>query len=208
MSSPMGAVRSRVARLRPETRSLPRLAVVPPRRASARSGPFVLLVAAVLVIGLVGLLLLNLSMQKASFRLAALESEASHLQTREQSLDMKVDRLSSSDRLAAEARQLGMVPNRNPVFLDLSDGSVIGDPAAAQPRLEPVQQATPPNDPSDSESQGQQHSESGDDTEPSGDTEQSGDTQPSANTEPSGDASPSTDAESGDGATHQPAERR
>jgi hypothetical protein len=207
MSSPMGAVRSRVARLRPETRSLPRLSVVPPRRSSARSGPFVLLVSAILVIGLVGLLLLNLSMQKASFRLAALESEASHLQTREQSLDMKVDRLSSSDRLAAEARQLGMVPNRNPVFLDLSDGSVIGDPAVAQPRPEPVQQATPARDSSDSASQAQQQEESGD-TEPANDAdrsdpEQSGDGSPSGATEPSG-----APDQSGDPHTRQPAERR
>jgi cell division protein FtsL len=175
MSSPMGAVRSRVARLRPETRSLPRLAVVQPRMASARSGPFVLLVAAILVIGLVGLLLLNLSMQKGSFRLAALESEASHLQTREQSLDMKVDRLSSSDRLADEAMRMGMVPNRNPVFLDLSDGSVIGDPVAARPRAEPTQQTAPPTDPSDTASQPQQP-ESGD-VGQSGDAEQTGDAQ-------------------------------
>ncbi len=201
MSSPMGAVRSRVARLRTETRSMPRLSVVPPRRTSARSGPFVLLISAILVIGLVGLLLLNLSMQKASFRLAALESQASHLQTREQSLDTKVDRLSSSDRLAAEARQLGMVPNRNPVFLDLSNGSVIGDPAVAQPRLEPVPQATPPPDSSDSASQAQQPEESGD-AEPSGDAEQN-------HPEQSGDGSPSGDTEpSGDPNTHRPAERR
>jgi hypothetical protein len=136
MSTSTGAARSRSGRLRAEPRSLPRLSVVPPRVANARSGPFVLLVAAILVLGLVGLLLLNLSMQKASFRLAALETKAEQLQTREQSLDHRVDRLSSSDRLAAEAIRLGMVPNPNPVFLDLSDGSVIGDPVAARPRPE------------------------------------------------------------------------
>jgi hypothetical protein len=138
MSSPVGAVRARAARLRAER---PRLSVVPPRVANARSGPFVSLVAAILVVGLVGLLLLNLSMQKGSFRLAALEAEASALQTRAQSLDLRVDRLASSDRLAGEAIRMGMVPNRNPVFLDLSDGSVIGDPRAARPRaVDPTDQ--------------------------------------------------------------------
>ncbi|HYJ67090.1 MAG TPA: hypothetical protein VEX15_05445 [Nocardioidaceae bacterium] len=170
MSSPMGAVRSRVARLRPDARSLPRLAAVPPRMANARSGPFVLLVSAMLVVGLVGLLLLNLSMQKGSFRLAALESEASHLQTREQSLDMKVDRLSSSDRLAAEAIDMGMVPNPNPVFLDLSDGSIIGDPATAQPRVDPA----PPTSPSDGDAQSDDADQSGD-ADQTDDADQTGD---------------------------------
>ena len=138
MSLPTGATRPRVSRVRPESRARARLAVVPPRPATARSGPFVLLVATILVVGLVGLLMLNLSMQKASFRLAALQDRAEALQTREQSLDLRVDRLASSRRLLDEATRLGMVPNPNPVFLDLSDGSVIGDPAVALPRAEPV----------------------------------------------------------------------
>ena len=144
MSASTGTARSRSGRLRGEPRSLPRLSVVPPRVANARSGPFAILVAAILVLGLVGLLLLNLSMQKASFRLAALETRADQLQTREQSLDHRVDRLASSDRLAAEAIRMGMVPNPNPVFLDLSDGSVIGDPVAARPRVESTPTETSP----------------------------------------------------------------
>ena len=138
MSLPTSAVRARVSRLRPDSRARSRLSVVPPRVTTARSGPFVLLVAVILVVGLVGLLMLNLSMQKASFRLASLQDHADALQTREQSLDVKVDRLSSSDRLADEAARMGMVPNPNPVFLDLSNGKVIGDPAVAQPRALPA----------------------------------------------------------------------
>jgi hypothetical protein len=141
MSLPTSAVRARASRPGPDSRGRSRLSVVPPRASTARSGPFVLLVAAILVIGLVGLLMLNLSMQKASFRLAALQDRAAALQTREQSLDLKVDRLSSSDRLSDAAIRMGMVPNPNPVFLDLSDGSVIGDPTAAQPRAVPVDPA-------------------------------------------------------------------
>jgi hypothetical protein len=160
----VGAVRARTARPRPEVRQRPRLSVVPPRVANARSGPFVALVAAILVVGLVGLLLLNLAMQKGSFRLAELESRASALQTREQSLDLRVDRLSSSDRLSAEAIRMGMVPNPNPVFLDLSDGSIIGDAVTARPRREPVQ-----NDPEQSSSQGRTTPANGSTAEPEGD---------------------------------------
>jgi hypothetical protein len=150
VSTSTGTARPRPGRLRPESRLRPRLSVVSPRMANARNGPFVLLVATILVLGLVGLLLLNLSMQKGSFRLAALESRASDLQIREQSLDHRVDRLASSDRLSAEAIRMGMVPNPNPVFLDLSDGSVIGDPVAARPRVEstPVDPTPTQTDPS------------------------------------------------------------
>ncbi len=142
MSLSTGAVRARVSRLRPDSRARSRLSVVPPRVTTARSGPFVMLVAAILVLGLIGLLLLNLSMQKASFQLAALQDRADALQTREQRLDVMVDRLSSSDRLTDEAARMGMVPNPNPVFLDLSNGKVIGDPAVAQPRVVPAAPST------------------------------------------------------------------
>lgn len=142
MSWSTGAVRARVSRIRPDSGTRSRLSVVPPRATTARSGPFVLLVAAILVIGLVGLLMLNLSMQKASFQLASLQDRSDALQTREQRLDVTVDRLSSSDRLTDEATRMGMVPNPNPVFLDLSNGKVIGDPAVAQPRVVPTVPST------------------------------------------------------------------
>ena len=142
MSWSTGAVRARVSRIRPHSGTRSRLSVVPPRAATARSGPFVLLVAAILVTGLVGLLMLNLSMQKASFQLASLQDRSDALQTREQRLDVTVDRLSSSDRLTDEATRMGMVPNPNPVFLDLSNGKVIGDPAVAQPRVVPAPPST------------------------------------------------------------------
>jgi hypothetical protein len=142
MSWSTGAVRARVSRIRPDSGTRSRLSVVPPRATTARSGPFVLLVAAILVTGLVGLLMLNLSMQKASFQLASLQDRSDALQTREQRLDVTVDRLSSSDRLTDEATRMGMVPNPNPVFLDLSNGKVIGDPAVAQPRVVPAPPTT------------------------------------------------------------------
>ncbi len=177
MSLPTGTARARASRPRAAARPRSRLTVVPPRATTARSGPFVLLIATILVVGLIGLLMLNLSMQKASFRLASLQDRAEALQTREQSLDLKVDRLASSDRLVDEANRLGMVPNPNPVFLDLSNGSVIGDPAVAVPRAVPVDPLV------------EASSNATDEDKPAADDKPSGDEEPSGPTahEPAAD---------------------
>jgi hypothetical protein len=196
MSLPTGAARARASRLRPDSRARSRLTVVPPRATTARSGPFVLLIATILVVGLIGLLMLNLSMQKASFRLASLQDRAEALQTREQSLDLKVDRLASSDRLVDEATRLGMVPNPNPVFLDLSNGSVIGDPAVAVPRAVPV-------DPlAEAESNATDDDKPANDDKPAGGDESSGRADDKPTTDDRGSATDGRDSLSDDrGAT-------
>jgi hypothetical protein len=129
-----GAARSRASH--PAARG-PRLQVVP-RVQRARGSQFVVLVAGMLVSGLIGLLLLNLSMQKGAFELARLEEQTSALRTGEQSLTFDLDRLESTQHLYRRARTLGMVPNSSPVFLDLTDGSVIGTPVPAAPAPEPT----------------------------------------------------------------------
>jgi len=92
------------------------------------------LVVAVMATGLVGLLLLNIAMQNAAFQLAQLESRAQALHIRQQQLGLEVDRLASPEHLAQRASAQGMVPNTNPVFLDISNGGrVIGTPVPAQP---------------------------------------------------------------------------
>lgn len=97
-----------------------------------------MLVAALLVGGMVGLLLLNLSMQKAAFELAAVEATTADLRTEEEALSFDIERQESTQRLSRRATRLGMVRNDNPVFLDLTDGSIIGDPVPAQaPVAEP-----------------------------------------------------------------------
>jgi hypothetical protein len=104
---------------------------VVPRVRRARANRFLLLVAGLLVGGLVGLLLLNLSMQKGAFELAAIQQQTAQLDTAEQALAYDLQRMESTSRLARRATQLGMVRNDNPVFLDLTDGSVIGAPVPA-----------------------------------------------------------------------------
>jgi hypothetical protein len=87
----------------------------------------VLLVAA----GLVGLLMLNTAMQRRAFELTELDARADALDVRVSALTLRTDRLESTAHLASRAARLGMVENPSPVFLQLSDRSVIGDPVPA-----------------------------------------------------------------------------
>ncbi|MGL5811149.1 MAG: hypothetical protein ACRCYQ_14500 [Nocardioides sp.] len=104
---------------------LPRLRVPSPRF------PFVTLVMMILIGGVVGLLLFNTSMQQASFAAAELESRAAVLAEREQTLQMELQELRDPQRLAEAAQAEGMVPARNPGFLRLSDGTLLGEPVPA-----------------------------------------------------------------------------
>ena len=81
--------------------------------------PFVVLVLLVLGMGLVGLLVLNTSLQQASFELTDLERETAVLRDRQTALAEEAARRAAPGSLADRARSLGMVPNQSPVFLHL-----------------------------------------------------------------------------------------
>jgi len=119
-----------------------RLTVVPRQETHARRTPFVVLVAAVLLVGVVGLLLFNTSMQQGSFRATALEAKATALHATQQSLEMELDRLRDPQQVAVRAQELGMVPIANPAFLTLPDGRRLGEARPATPldaqRLTPL----------------------------------------------------------------------
>jgi hypothetical protein len=120
----------------------PPLTLVRSRPAPPARAPFVLLVASILSLGLVTLLLLNTALSQGSFVLTDLQQQAAALAAREQALAQEVALKESPGRLAESAAQLGMVPNPNPVFLRLSDGTVLGEPrratAAPTPRTSPT----------------------------------------------------------------------
>ncbi|GAB2879287.1 FtsB/FtsL family cell division protein [Nocardioides pacificus] len=146
-------------RPRPTQGALPRLAgaglerarltVVPGTRPQITRAPFAALVTLLLLGGVVGLLLFNTSLQQNSFTTAALEAQAKSLSARQQTLQMELEELRNSQRVAREARELGMVRAAAPTFLRLSDGAVVGaapKPATADSdvRIE----ARPPQKPS------------------------------------------------------------
>jgi hypothetical protein len=124
------------------------LDVVPRAPFKAPRVPFVLLVLVVLGVGLVGLLLLNTSLQQGSFAIHDLQRQTSLLADRQSELERQVAVLAAPESLASRAVKLGMVPNPNPAFLRLSDGRVLGDPQPAKalpkPKPKPKVAAKPP----------------------------------------------------------------
>ena len=103
-----------------------RLTVVPRKRQKAPRVPFVALVSLLLLGGVIGLLLFNTSMQQASFAATALQDQADTLAARQQTLRMEIDNLRDPQRLAIQAKALGMVPATGAAFIHLPSGRVSG----------------------------------------------------------------------------------
>ncbi|MGK5501159.1 septum formation initiator family protein [Streptomyces sp. URMC 125] len=92
--------------------------------------PFVVLVVLLLGSGLLALLLLNAAVNQGSFELSELERQAEELTDEEQALQQELDSYSAPGPLTERARELGLVPGGNPVFI-LPDGTVRGVPEPA-----------------------------------------------------------------------------
>lgn len=129
MSTFLSQARARARR--PATGSRPLLTIVPKLAARAPRVPFVLCVVTLLAGGLVGLLLLNTSLQRGAYVAGGLRSQSAALYEQEQSLQRRVAALQDPQRVSHRAEALGMVPNDSPAFLVLGSGKVLGKPAAA-----------------------------------------------------------------------------
>lgn len=115
------------------------LQLVPSSRTSAPRTRFVALVAALLVTGLLGLLMLNTVLARNAFAVYNLSTQTRALDDSEQGLQREVELLRSPQNLAKRASELGMVQAGPPAFLRLSDGAVLGatEPAGAAPAVVP-----------------------------------------------------------------------
>jgi hypothetical protein len=96
-----------------------RLRVVPRRSARPRRAPFVGLVLFLLAVGLIGLLVINTSLQQGAFALTDLEQMTTLLRDRHSELVGDVANRSEPGALASRARQLGMVSGENLRFVRL-----------------------------------------------------------------------------------------
>lgn len=130
MSTFLDQTRARVPRIAEAVQQRAGLSVVTPPAHHAPRLPFAAFVLAVLGLGLVGLLVLNTSLQHQAFYARSLEGRAETLEARKDALDLKVDALRAPDRVARRAASMGMVPNEHPGFLFLENGTVRGQ---AQP---------------------------------------------------------------------------
>lgn len=123
--------------LRTPSAPRPRLTVVSAGTAHGRRIPFVALVVAVLAGGLIGLLVLNTSLQRGAYTITHLRDQAADLRLRQQHLELTVAQLQAPQRVAEEALALGMVQGDSPAFLSLATGKVIGVARAGQPGNQP-----------------------------------------------------------------------
>lgn len=142
MSSYLAPTRTRV-RFTEAAQRRARLAVVRGGGSSAPRVPFAALVLTVLALGLVGLLVLNTSLQQGAFYARDLEARALTLSQQREALQLRVAALREPQQVADRAAALGMVPNPSPAFLRLADGEVLGDPSPAGAESAP-QFLTPP----------------------------------------------------------------
>jgi hypothetical protein len=110
VATPRGAAAPRAAGPRPAAPQNPRLRVVTaPRHTRSRAG-LVAVCVALLVLGLVGLLLLNVSLERGTYDLRDQELKAQQLREREQLLEDQLRGLQAPAELAKRAGQLGYVP--------------------------------------------------------------------------------------------------
>lgn len=108
-----------------------RLTVVPRPHRTAPRLPFIALITAILLAGVVGLLMFNTSMQQAAFVEAKLHTQADALAARQQGLQSDLQRLDDPQVIAAKAQAHGMVIPDSPALLDVPSGKVEGTPAPA-----------------------------------------------------------------------------
>jgi hypothetical protein len=103
----------------------------PPLPISLPRAPFLILIVSLVVIGVVGVLVLNTKINENAFRLDALHNQQASLDLQEQQLSQNLSELEAPGNLRAAAARLGLVPAGTPAFISLPDGRVVGVPQPA-----------------------------------------------------------------------------
>ena len=96
--------------------------------------PFLVLVLGLVVVGVLGVLVLNTKINENSFRLNDLQATQAALDLQEQQLAQNLADLESPGNLRAAATRLGLVPAGTPAFINLPDGRIVGVPQPASGR--------------------------------------------------------------------------
>ena len=97
----------------------PRLTIVPKVAVRAPRIPFALMVVTVLAAGLIGLLVLNTSLQRGAYAVTDLQDRSANLTLQQQNLENEVAALEAPQRISERAVRLGMVAGDSPAFLSL-----------------------------------------------------------------------------------------
>jgi hypothetical protein len=91
-----------------------------------------MVVVSIVVVGVLGVLVLNTRINENAFRLDSLRQQKSTLDHQEQALARELAERESPGELRAAAARLGLVPAGAPAFISLPDGRVVGVPQPAQ----------------------------------------------------------------------------
>jgi hypothetical protein len=97
-----------------------------------------LVCTAALAPGFFAVLLLNTVISQGAFRQHELEIQLILLAEKEEALAREVQQAEAPREVEKAARKLGMVPAAAPVFLRLSDGTILGEPVPAPQPTAPV----------------------------------------------------------------------
>jgi hypothetical protein len=109
------------------TSGRPLRAVAQPAARLARF-PYLLVLIGIFGMGMVGLLMLNTTLQSQAFQSRTLNRQATELAYAQADLENQLDAMAAPQELARRASELGMRPNPFPAFLVLPSGKVVGEP--------------------------------------------------------------------------------
>jgi hypothetical protein len=120
-----------------EAARTPRLRVAPPAPISVPRAPFVAVVIALVVAGVLGILVINTKTNENSFRISKLQDQKAALDNQQQQLENQIAGYESTGNLDAAARRLGLVKADTPAYIRLPDGRIIGvpKPGTGQPAV-------------------------------------------------------------------------
>lgn len=106
----------------------------PPLPIALPRAPFLVLIVGLVILGVLGVLVLNTKINENSFRLNDLRATQAALDLQQQQLERDLANLESPGNLRAAAARLGLVPAGTPAFINLPDGRVVGVPQPASGR--------------------------------------------------------------------------
>lgn len=109
------------------------LSVVPGRARRQRMSTVVLSLVA-LVVALASILVLNIQISGGQYRLVELRAQEQALSQQNEALTQDLEFYNAPQNLAVMAADLGMVPAQDSGTVDLTDGTVTGDPLPAEPQ--------------------------------------------------------------------------
>jgi len=103
----------------------------PPLPVSLPRAPFLVMVVALVVVGVLGVLVLNTKINENAIRLDDLQAGKAALDLQEQEFAQELAERESPGNLRVAAKRLGLVPAGKPAFISLPDGRVVGVPQPA-----------------------------------------------------------------------------